>query len=120
MTKDELRSEINDLEDRIEELEDILSDALIDKEHFEQQASYLEDELNESRDEVSSLERDCSVLEDKVAELEEKLDECESPTFGMSISQISCYEIFMDILERLPKGAHEIEEELIKMFLNGK
>lgn len=120
MTKDELTSEINDLEDRIEELENLLSDALIDKEHFEQQASYLEDALDESQDEVSFLERDCSVLEDKVAELEEKLDECESPTVGMPISQVSCYETFMDILERLPKPADEIEEELIKMFLNGK
>ena len=78
MTKDKLRSEINDLEDKIEELEDLLSDALIDKEHFEQQASYLEDALDESQDEVSFLERDCSVLEDKVAELQDQLDECES------------------------------------------
>lgn len=38
----------------------------------------------------------------------------------MSISQISCYETFMDILERLPVGAHEIEEKLIKIFLNDK
>ena len=120
MTKDELRSEISDLEDRIEELEDILSDALIDKEHFEQQASYLEDELNESQDEVSSLERDCSVLEDKVAELEEKLEDYEHPTYGMSISQISCYEVFMDILHTLPRPAYEIEEKLIKIFLNDK
>ena len=44
MTKDKLRSEINDLEDKIEELEDLLSDALIDKEHFEQQSSYEETE----------------------------------------------------------------------------
>ena len=120
MTKDKLRSEINDLEDKIEELEDLLSDALIDKEHFEQQASYLEDALDESQDEVSLLERDCSVLEDKVAELQDQLDECESPTVGMSISQISCYEVFMEILHALPKPAHEIEEKLIKMFLNGK
>ena len=116
MTKDELRSEINDLEDRIEELEDLLSDALIDKEHFEQQASYLEDALDESQDEVSFLERDCSVLEDKVAELQDQLDECESPTVGMSISQISCYETFMEILERFPKGAHEIEEKLLELY----
>ena len=127
MTKDELRSEISDLEDKIEELEDLLSDALIDKEHFEQQASYLEDELNESQDEVSSLERDCSVLEDKVAELEEKLEELEEkledyehPTSGMSIAQVSCYEVFMEILHALPKPAHEIEEKLIKIFLNDK
>ena len=66
------------------------------------------------------LRSEISDLEDKVAELEEKLDECESPTVGMSISQVSCYETFMEILERLPKPAHEIEEELIKMFLNGK
>lgn len=26
----------------------------------------------------------------------------------------------IEILERLPKPAHEIKEELIKMFLNGK
>ena len=116
MTKDELRSEISDLEDKIEELEGTLSDALFDKEHFEQQVSYLEDELNESQDEVSSLERDCSVLEDKVAELEEKLDECESPTFGMSISQVSCCEVFMEILHALPKPAHEIEEKLLELY----
>ena len=120
MTKDKLRSEISDLEDKIEELEDLLSDALIDKEHFEQQASYLEDELNESQDEVSSLERDCSVLEDKVAELEEKLEDYEHPTSGMSTSQVSCYEVFMEILHAPPKPAHEIKEELIKMFLNDK
>ena len=118
MTKDELRSEISDLEDKIEELEDLLSDALIDKEHFEQQASYLEDELNESQDEVSSLERDCSVLEDKVAELEEKLEDYEHPTSGMSITQVSCYEVFMEILEELPVEAHEIKEKLINLFLN--
>ena len=95
MTEDrieELRSEVSDLEDKIEELEDLLSDALIDKEHFEQHASYLEDAL----------------------------DECESPTVGMSTSQVSCYETFMEILHALPKPAHEIEEELIKMFLNDK
>lgn len=113
---EELGSEKSDLEDKIGELENILSDVLIDKEHFEQRVSYLEDELNESQDEVSSLERDCSVLEDKVAELQEQLDEWESPTFGMSISQISCYEVFMDILERLPVGAHEIEEKLLELY----
>ena len=59
-------------------------------------------------------------LRDKIEELEEKLDECESPTVGMSISQISCYEVFMEILHALPKPAHEIKEELIKMFLNDK
>ena len=43
--------------------------------------------------------------------------EGESPTVGMSIS---CYEVFMEILHALPKPAHEIEEKLIKMFLNDK
>ena len=71
-------------------------------------------------DEAPSLERRVYTLEIKIEELEEKLDECESPTFGMSISQISCYEVFIDILKRLPKPAHEIEEKLIKMFLNDK
>ena len=56
-------------------------------------------------------------LRDRIDELEEKIDECESPTFGMSIS---CYEVFIDILKRLPKPAHEIEEKLIKIFLNDK
>ena len=56
-------------------------------------------------------------LRDRIDELEEKIDEYESPTFGISIS---CYEVFMEILHALPKPAHEIEEELIKMFLNGK
>ena len=110
MTKDELRSEINDLEDKIEELEDLLSDALIDKEHFEQHASYLEDALDESQNETYDLEK----------ELQDQLDECESPTFGMSIGQISCYEVFMDILHTLPRPAYEIEEKLIKIFLNDK
>lgn len=109
MTKDELRY-------RIEELEDLLSDALIDKEHFEQQASYLEDALDESQDEVFSLEREIYSLETKIEELQDQLDECESPTYGMSISQVSCYETFMEILERLPKGAHEIEEKLLEFY----
>ena len=56
-------------------------------------------------------------LRDRIYELEEKIDEYESPTFGISIS---CYEVFMEILHALPKPAHEIEEELIKMFLNDK
>ena len=77
----------------------------------------IEDEL---RSEISDLEDEIQALVTIGEELQEKLDECESPTFGMSISQVSCYETFMDILERLPKPAHEIEEELIKMFLNGK
>lgn len=74
----------------------------------------------ELRDRIDEIESEVFHLEIKIEELEEKLDECESPTFGMSISQISCYETFMDILERLPKPAHEIEEKLIKMFLNDK
>ena len=77
----------------------------------------IEDEL---RSEISDLEDEIQVLVTIGEELQEKLDECESPTFGMSISQISCYEVFIDILKRLPKPAHEIEEELIKMFLNDK
>lgn len=77
----------------------------------------IEDEL---RSEISDLEDEIQALVTIGEELQEKLDECESPTFGMSISQVSCYETFMDILERLPKPAHEIEEELIKMFLNDK
>ena len=75
----------------------------------------IEDEL---RSEISDLEDEIQALVTIGEELQEKLDECESPTFGMSISQVSCYETFMDILERLPKPAHEIKEELIKMFLN--
>ena len=72
------------------------------------------------RDRIDELESEVYTLEIKIEELEEKIDDCESPTFGMSISQVSCYETFMDILERLPKPAHEIEEKLIKMFLNDK
>ena len=75
----------------------------------------IEDEL---RSEISDLEDEIQALVTIGEELQEKLDECESPTFGMSISQISCYEVFMDILERLPVGAHEIEEKLINLFLN--
>ena len=103
---EELESEISDLEDKIEELEGLLSDALIDKEHFEQHASYLEDALDESQNETYDLEK----------ELQDQLDECESPTVGMSISQVSCYETFMEILKRLPKGAHEIEEKLTELY----
>ena len=77
----------------------------------------IEDEL---RSEISDLEDEIQALVTIGEELQEKLDECESPTFGMSISQVSCYEVFMEILHALPKPAHEIEEELIKMFLNGK
>ena len=74
----------------------------------------------ELRDRIDELESEVYTLEIKIEELEEKIDDCESPTFGMSISQVSCYETFMDILERLPKPAHEIEEKLIKIFLNDK
>ena len=77
----------------------------------------IEDKL---RSEISDLEDEIQVLVTIGEELQEKLDECESPTFGISISQISCYEVFIDILKRLPKPAHEIEEKLIKMFLNDK
>ena len=56
-------------------------------------------------------------LRDRIDELEEKIDEYESPTFGMSIS---CYEVFMEILHALLEPAHEIEEKLIKIFLNDK
>ena len=77
----------------------------------------IEDEL---RSEISDLEDEIQALVTIGEELQEKLDECESPTFGMTISQVSCYEVFMEILHTLPKPAHEIEEELIKMFLNGK
>ena len=120
MTKDELRSEISDLENKIEELEDLLSDALIDKEHFEQQAPYLEDTLDESQNETYDLEKEYSILENKIEELEEKIEDYEHPTSGMSIAKVPCYEVFMKILEELPKPAHEIEEKLIKMFLNDK
>ena len=73
----------------------------------------IEDEL---RSEISDLEDEIQVLVTIGEELQEKLDECESPTFGMSISQISCYETFMEILERFPKGAHEIEEKLLELY----
>ena len=75
---------------------------------------------DELRSEISDSEDEIQALVTIGEELQEKLDKCESPTFGMSISQVSCYETFMDILERLPKPAHEIEEKLIKMFLNDK
>ena len=77
----------------------------------------IEDKL---RSEISDLEDEIQVLVTIGEELQEKLDECESPTFGMSISQVSCYEVFMEILHALPKPAHEIEEKLIKIFLNDK
>ena len=76
----------------------------------------IESEVFHLEDEASSLEREVYTSEIKIEELEEKLDECESPTFGMSISQISCYETFMEILERLPVGAHEIEEKLLELY----
>ena len=113
MIEDKLRSEISDLEDRIVELEDLLNEALSDKEWEEREKYSLADDVSDLEDKIQGL----TALSE---ELQEKLDECESPTFGMSISQVSCYETFMDILERLPKPAHEIEEELIKMFLNDK
>ena len=75
---------------------------------------------DELRSEISDLEDEIQVLVTIGEELQEKLDECEHPTSGMSIAQVSCYEVFMEILHALPKPAHEIEEELIKMFLNGK
>ena len=71
---------------------------------------------DELRSEISDFEDEIQVLVTIGEELQEKLDECESPTFGMSISQISCYETFMDILERLPKGTHEIEEKLLELY----
>lgn len=79
----------------------------------DEQIEILEHDIRNADDRIEELESEISDLEDKVAELEEELDECESPTFGMSISQVSCYEVFIDILKRLPKSAHEIEEELI-------
>lgn len=110
MIEDKLRSEISDLEDRIVELEDLLNEALSDKEWEEREKYSLADDVSDLEDEIQGL----------TALSEEKLDECESPTFGMSIAQVSCYEVFMKILEELPVGAHEIEEKLIKMFLNDK
>lgn len=102
MTKDELL-------DRIEELEDLLNEALSDKEREESEKHCLVDDVSDLEDEVQRLTASNE-------ELQNQLDECESPTFRMSISQISCYETFMDILERLPKGAHEIEEKLLELY----
>lgn len=102
MTNDELL-------DRIEELEELLNEALSDKEWEEREKYSLADDISDLEDEIQ-------VLVTIGEELQEKLDECESPTVGMSISQISCYETFMDILERLPKGAHEIEEKLLELY----
>lgn len=124
MTKDEqieileannadLEHDIRNAEDRIEELEDLLNEALSDKEYEESQKYSLEDDISDLEDEIQSL----TILNE---ELQDQLDKCESPTYGMLISQISCYETFMEILESLPVGAHEIEEKLIKMFLNDK
>ena len=111
MIEDELRSEISDLEDRIVELEDLLNEALSDKEWEESEKYSLADDVSDLEDEIQGL----TALSE---ELQEKLDECESPTFEMSIAQVSCYEVFMDILHTLPKPAHEIEEKLINLFLN--
>ena len=71
-----------------------------------------------TEDRIEELRSEVSDLENKIEELEEKIEYYEHPTSGMSISQISCYEVFMDILERLPVRAHEIEEKLINLFLN--
>lgn len=71
---------------------------------------------DEFRSEISDLEDEIQVLVTIGEELQEQLDECESPTFGMAISQVSCYETFMEILERLPKRAHEIEEKLLELY----
>ena len=120
MTKDEqieileasnadLEHDIRNAEDRIEELEELLNEALIDKGYEESQKYSLVDDVSDLEDEVQSL----TTLNE---ELQNQLDECESPTVGMSISQISCYETFMEILERLPKGAHEIEEKLLELY----
>ena len=120
MTKDEqieileannadLEHDIRNAEDRIEELEDLLNEALSDKEYEESQKYNLEDDISDLEDEIQSL----TILNE---ELQDQLDECESPTVGMSISQVSCYETFMEILERFPKGAHEIEEKLLELY----
>lgn len=117
MTKDEqieiLEHDIRNADDRIGELEDLLNEALSDRDWEEREKYSLEDT-------VSQLEDEIQVLVTIGEELQNQFDECESPTVGMSISQISCYEVFMEILHALPKPAHEIKEELIKMFLNGK
>lgn len=120
MTKDEqieileannadLEHDIRNAEDRIEELEELLNEALIDKEYEESQKYSLEDVVSDLEDEIQSL----TILNE---ELQEQIDEYVSPTYGMSISQVSCYETFMEILERLPKGAHEIEEKLLELY----
>lgn len=102
MTKDELL-------DRINELEDLLNEALSDKEWEESEKRILEDDVSDLEKEIQSL----TILNE---ELQEQIDEYVSPTYGMSISQVSCYETFMEILKRLPKGAHEIEEKLLELY----
>ena len=117
MTKDEqieiLEHDIRNADDRIGELEDLLNEALSDRDWEEREKYSLEDT-------VSQLEDEIQVLVTIGEELQNQFDECESPTVGMPIDQVSCYETFMEILHALPKPAHEIEEELIKMFLNDK
>ena len=68
----------------------------------------IEDKL---RSEISDLEDEIQVLVTIGEELQEKLDECESPTFGMSISQVSCYEVLwkfythsLNLLTKLKKN----------------
>lgn len=102
MTNDELL-------DRIDELEELLNEALIDKEYKEREKYSLEDD-------VSYLEKEIQILTTLNEELQDQLDEYVSPTYGMSISQVSCYETFLEILKRLPKGAHEIEEKLLELY----
>ena len=75
-----------------------------------------DDRIEELGSEISDLKDEKQVLVTIGEELQEQLDECESLTFGMPISQISCYETFMEILERLPVGAHEIEEKLLELY----
>lgn len=105
----DLEHDIRNAEDRIEELEELLNEALIDKEYEESQKYSLEDDVSDLEDEIQRL----TTLNE---ELQEQIDEYVSPTYGMSISQVSCYETFMEILERLPKGAHEIEEKLLELY----
>ena len=52
-------------------------------------------------------------------ELRDRIDELESEVFHLE-DEVSSLEREVYILERLPKPAHEIEEKLIKIFLNDK
>lgn len=99
----DLEHDIRNAEDRIEELEELLNEALIDKEYEESQKYSLEDDVSDLENEIQSL----TILNE---ELQERLDGCEFPTYGMSISQVSCYETFMEILERLPKGFMKLKK----------